>query len=226
MLGDANVLYSRVLRDYLLYAMTQRLIRVRWSNEILAEVVKHLSANLDGFDQTAGERLICAMNRAFPNSEIAVDPAAKTIAAGLILPDENDRHGLAASVAAEADILCTNNVKDFPTETMAQLGIELMSADELLSLLVTEFPVEMVGAHELTVSRLHGASDVSTLAALRRAGAGRAANLLAELLNVATARRSTFRGERRAARLARSSAPAPATLIAPATPRHTPALAR
>ncbi len=30
-LGDANVLYSRVLRDYLLYAMTKRIIRVQWT---------------------------------------------------------------------------------------------------------------------------------------------------------------------------------------------------
>lgn len=28
-LGDANVLYSRVLRDYILYAMTHQLIRLR-----------------------------------------------------------------------------------------------------------------------------------------------------------------------------------------------------
>lgn len=33
-LGDANVLYSRVLRDYLLYAMTRRVIRVHWSAAI------------------------------------------------------------------------------------------------------------------------------------------------------------------------------------------------
>ena len=37
-LGDANVLYSRVLRDYLLYAMTKRIIGVKWSAAILAPV--------------------------------------------------------------------------------------------------------------------------------------------------------------------------------------------
>ena len=37
-LTDANVLYSRVLRDYLLYAMRAHLIRVVWSQAILAEV--------------------------------------------------------------------------------------------------------------------------------------------------------------------------------------------
>lgn len=34
-LADANVLYSRVLRDYLLYAADQEIISIAWSAEIL-----------------------------------------------------------------------------------------------------------------------------------------------------------------------------------------------
>jgi hypothetical protein len=45
-LADANVLYSRVLRDYLLYAADQGLIAVTWSAEILAEMTEHLRLNL------------------------------------------------------------------------------------------------------------------------------------------------------------------------------------
>lgn len=41
-LADANVLYSRVLRDYLLYAADQEIIAITWSLEILAEVAEHL----------------------------------------------------------------------------------------------------------------------------------------------------------------------------------------
>ena len=48
-LADANVLYSRVLRDYLLYATTAELIEIRWSPAILAEVIEHLTENLPGF---------------------------------------------------------------------------------------------------------------------------------------------------------------------------------
>lgn len=36
-LADANVLYSRVLRDYLLYAADQEIIVITWSSQILAE---------------------------------------------------------------------------------------------------------------------------------------------------------------------------------------------
>lgn len=65
-LADANVLYSRILRDYLLYAADQEIIAITWSPEILAEVTEHLRRNVTGFDDAAAERLVRAMNRAFP----------------------------------------------------------------------------------------------------------------------------------------------------------------
>ena len=39
-LADANVLYSRVLRDYLLYADTRRIITIDWSPAILGDVAE------------------------------------------------------------------------------------------------------------------------------------------------------------------------------------------
>ena len=49
-LGDANVLYSRVLRDYLVYAADEGAISIRWSRAILIEVVKHLQVNNSTFE--------------------------------------------------------------------------------------------------------------------------------------------------------------------------------
>jgi predicted nucleic acid-binding protein len=56
-LADANVLYSRVLRDCLLYAAAGQLISVRWSQRILDELAKHLIANIEGFDRAQARRL-------------------------------------------------------------------------------------------------------------------------------------------------------------------------
>lgn len=52
-LGDANVLYSRVLRDYLLYAADQEVIST-WSGRILDEVTRHLVANVPGSPRSPG----------------------------------------------------------------------------------------------------------------------------------------------------------------------------
>ncbi len=181
-LADANVLYSRVLRDYLLYAAAQGVLEIRWSAAILAEVVEHLAENIAGFDAAAGARLVAAMNGAFPAAEVEPDGDAEAAVAILPLPDEDDRHVLAAAVAVDADVLCTDNLKDFPADAMEEVGIRLMSADALLSLLVTEFPDGMLTAHRLAVSRLPGATDGSTLVALRRAGASSAGDLMDGIL--------------------------------------------
>lgn len=50
----------------------------------------------------------------------------------LSLPDENDRHVLAAAIEAEADAIVTWNLSDFPQATLAAQGIERWTPDDLL----------------------------------------------------------------------------------------------
>jgi hypothetical protein len=99
-LADANVLYSRVLRDYLLYAADQEIIAITWSSQTLAEVTEHLIENVEGFDHAAAQRLISAMNGAFPYAEIEPDEEHWRMLDEVSLPDEDDRHVMAASLAA------------------------------------------------------------------------------------------------------------------------------
>ncbi len=123
-LGDANVLYSRVLRDYLVYAADEGAISIRWSRAILIEVVKHLQVNNSTFDDKRAELLIRLLNDAYPEAEVEPTAQARRKVKGLVMPDDADRHVLVAAVAAHADILCTDNVKDFSPEAMASVGIE------------------------------------------------------------------------------------------------------
>nr|WP_256968117.1 PIN domain-containing protein [Streptomyces sp. CS227] len=51
---------------------------------------------------------------------------------GLKLPDEDDRHVLAAAIRAGAQVIVTNNRKDFPTDYLDTWGIERKSADEFV----------------------------------------------------------------------------------------------
>lgn len=181
-LADANVLYSRVLRDYLLYAADQGLVSIAWSAEILDEMTEHLQANVASFSLESAQRLVKAMNNAFPYAQVVVTAEALSRVADLDLPDEDDRHVVAAAVAAEAEVLCTSNLKDFPAHEVAKLGANVMHPDLLLSWLVRDRPDEMRAAHATAVARLRGATDASTISALRRAGAPATAELIALLL--------------------------------------------
>ncbi len=73
-LGDANALYSRVLRDYLVYASDEGAISIRWSAEILDEVVEHLVANRPTFTTemlAAHRRTVVSLAGATDESTIA-----------------------------------------------------------------------------------------------------------------------------------------------------------
>lgn len=48
------------------------------------------------------------------------------------LPDINDRHVVAAALRGRADAIVTENVKDFPPETMNALGLEVIALDDFL----------------------------------------------------------------------------------------------
>lgn len=158
-LADANVLYSRVLRDYLLYAARERIITVSWSREILREVTDHLKLNVVGFDDSAAQRLVDAMNLAFPLAEVEPSEDSFSQLAHVTLPDEGDRHVLATAVTAEATVLCTANTSDFPARVVGALGLEVLTPDGLLTRLVQEFEARMLAAHRTTVASLPGASD-------------------------------------------------------------------
>lgn len=183
-LADANVLYSRVLRDYLLYAADLEIIAITWSSQILAEVTEHLERNVAGFDRGAGERLVRAMNWAFPFAEVEPGEDHWRALGDVALPDEDDRHVLAAALAADATVLCTSNTKDFPAEVAKAIGVEVLTPDQLLSRLVADYEPQMLAAHRTAVTSLSGATDKSTVAALRRAGAATTAVLMARLLGV------------------------------------------
>ncbi len=78
---------------------------------------------------------------------------------------------LAAAIAIHADTICTNNLRDFPAPTLAQFDLTAISADQLLLNLFQEFPQVMAQVHRRAVRVLRGASDSSTVEALRKAGA-------------------------------------------------------
>jgi len=178
-LADANVLYSRVLRDYLLSAAEREIINVHWSQAILADVTRHLMADRPGFDEASAGRLVDAMAATFPLALVEPEPPDYARLEGLVLPHENDRSVIAAAIAAEADIICTNNLKHFPATVLGRFGMVAMTPDDLFVRLIGSHLAEMRAAHELTVASLAHATDASTITALRKAGAAKTADLMA-----------------------------------------------
>ncbi|MGH3473971.1 MAG: hypothetical protein ACRDOT_03560 [Aeromicrobium sp.] len=123
------------------------------------------------------------MNTTFPYALMAPVSGHYQRFKNLNMPDPDDRHVVAAAVAAEADVLCTSNTKDFPDPVMDRVGVTRLTPDQLLSGLVRAYPEQMLAVHCTSVERLKGATDESALEALRRAGASHTAELMSDLLS-------------------------------------------
>lgn len=136
-LADANILFSRTLRDYILYLADAGAIEIHWSQQILDEMSRNLRARL-GLDHLATERLEGLMNDFIQYALIEIDPADVATAEAVEM-DAKDRHVLAAALSADADILLTENSKHFPRDWMTEHGIELLSAGDLLVRLAGHF---------------------------------------------------------------------------------------
>ena len=185
-LADANVLYSRVLRDYLLYAMRAKLIWVVWSESILGEVTEHLMKNRPGFTEESAVRLVQAMSTSFPYARR--DPGITDFQAltDVSLPDEDDRHVIATALAAPASFICTHDVGDFPPDVMCRFKLTVVTPDELLCPLIRGHESSMLWVHRTSVESLVGATDESTILALRKADAPMTADLMSRYLGLAT----------------------------------------
>lgn len=93
-LADANILFSRTLRDYVLYAADEGAIEIHWSRQILAETSRNLRESL-GFSHDSTSRLEQLMNDYIEYALVEVDRVHLT-AVEAVEMDAKDRHVLAA----------------------------------------------------------------------------------------------------------------------------------
>ena len=151
---DACVLYPTVLREVLVGLAEAGLYRPLWSPRVLEEWVRAAAKLPDGEAIARGE--VAVLRSRFPAAEVWPDAATE---ARLWLPDPNDVHVLAAASDADADVLVTLNLRDFPRREVAAEGIEARSPDAFLMDLWLDAPetVEDVACDvHATAERLSG----------------------------------------------------------------------
>ncbi|GAA1959694.1 PIN domain-containing protein [Kitasatospora viridis] len=127
-LYDSNVLYPNTVRDLLIRLAQHRIVQAKWTEQILDEVEAALRRNDIGDDEKRAE-LRRRMNAAVRDCLVTnYEPLIE----GLKLPDPDDRHVLAAAIKAGAQVIVTDNSKDFPSECLVEWGIEQKTADDFV----------------------------------------------------------------------------------------------
>lgn len=128
-LTDACSLAGALKRNILLTLAEAEFFRLRWSAQILDETQTAIEKILSGKGaEDAPERARRArdaMERVFEEACVGVDGKLDTLAG---LPDPNDKHVMAAALKAQAAVIVTDNLKDFPeAETVDILKPHMMS---------------------------------------------------------------------------------------------------
>lgn len=126
---DANVLYPAPLRDLLMHLAVAHAFRARWSEQIHDEWIRNLLKNRIDIAATSLAATRAMMNSALPDAMVrGHEPLIPT----LILPDEDDRHVLAAAIWGDADVIVTFNLKDFPAQTLDSYGLIAQPPDAFI----------------------------------------------------------------------------------------------
>lgn len=117
--------------------------RARWSAQIHDEWKRNLLANRPDLTQAQLDRTSALMELAIPDGLVTDH---EVLIAGLILPDPDDRHVLAAAIRCNASVIVTFNERDFPREMLSPFGIEAQHPDLFIDNLFDLDPAAVVAA--------------------------------------------------------------------------------
>lgn len=148
---DACVLYPAPLRDFLLRLATTGLFAARWTDQIHDEWINSLLKTRPELEQDL-IRTRQLMNLAVKDCLVTnFEPLIETLS----LPDENDRHVLAAAIRCGAQEIITFNLKDFPADVLDSFGINAMHPDKFV-----EHQFDLHGGLVIHVAKQHRAALV------------------------------------------------------------------
>jgi predicted nucleic acid-binding protein len=176
---DTNVVYPVITRDILLWFAYYDLYTPKWSEHIFDEWKRVMIEK--GVSEEDADKRISKANAAFPD---ALVQNYKGLINHLELPDEDDRHVLAAAIKTNANLIVTNNIKDFPDEYLQSFSLTAKTADDFLTDIIDLNQEQAVAAFkEMVLNKKNPKQDeFEVLSLLRNAGLKDTANYLHALL--------------------------------------------
>jgi predicted nucleic acid-binding protein len=134
---DSCVLYDSTTRDFLMRFAVNDLFFMKWSQDIENEWIYSLLLKRTDLYRERLERTARMMREAILDSMV-ID-YEKHIEL-LNLPDQNDRHVLAAAIESNAEYIVTVNVDDFPELELSKYKVKTIRPDIFLSGLAKSYP--------------------------------------------------------------------------------------
>ena len=176
---DTNVVYPVIIRDILFWFAHYDLYTPKWSEHIFDEWKKVMEEK--GISQEEANKRVSKANAAFPD---ALVQNYKGLIEHLKLPDADDCHVLAAAIKTNANLIVTNNIKDFPAAYLQSFSLSAKTADDFLTDIIDLNPEQAIAAFkEMVLNKKNPKQDeFEVLNLLRNAGLKDTANYLHALL--------------------------------------------
>lgn len=176
---DTNAVYPVIIRDILFWFAHYDLYTLKWSEHIFDEWKKVMKEK--GVSEEEANKRIDKANLAFPD---ALVQNYKSLIDHLELPDEDDRHVLAAAIKTNANVIVTNNIKDFPEAYLQSFSLNAKTADDFLTDIIDLNQEQAIAAFkEMVLNKKNPKQDeFEVLNQLRNAGLKDTANYLHSLL--------------------------------------------
>lgn len=140
---DACILYPFHLRNVLIQVAVDRLVEARWTDAIHDEWIRNLAARAPAIQAERLQNTRRLMNEALPTATVS---GYQRHIPRVNLPDPDDRHVVAAGIAAGASVILTLNIRHFPATELKRFGLRRQTPDVFLSALYDEAPDLMIGS--------------------------------------------------------------------------------
>ena len=134
---DANILYPAPLRDLFIRIAQAGLVRAKWTETIHDEWLRNVLLDKPRHSTERLARTRQLMNDAVRDCLIN---GYEELIESLTLPDPDDRHVLAAAIRADAEVIVTFNLKDFPQSVLTEHKLRAIHPDEFLEMLLGQSP--------------------------------------------------------------------------------------
>ena len=143
---DANVMRGQLTNDILLSLADRDVFEPRWTQGVLDEMRRNRPP---GVSEERIDSRIGQMNRHFPDAMVTGhEPIIERMHA-----DEKDKHVLAGAVRCRADVLVTENVKDFDPPSTGEDAMRVEKLSQFLSRKLEQNPERVVPALRAMVDR-------------------------------------------------------------------------
>lgn len=172
---DTNVIYPVIIRDLLFWFAHYDLYTPKWSEHIFDEWKSVMERK--GIVKEVAVKRVEIANKAFPD---ALVENYDGLISALKLPDPKDCHVLAAAIKTNANIIVTNNIKDFPEDYLDSFGLKVKTADDFLTDIIDLNQEQAVAAFKEMVfnKRNPDLDEYQVLDSLRNCGLNETANYL------------------------------------------------